>query len=570
MLRAASSSSSSSASLACALPGRLLAEMSAASRAGEVTVSISVDELRSLLRADTGEVVRAELRAVGALRWEASQSQATTPRSDAWERPCDPGAPGASGPAASAPLRQRPVTALWPGAQAAKERRPARLRRSGRDTDGLLGEGREASLVEARGKLCPRAGGDVLTGLLRLADWLWGIEEPQRTGVLANFVASSAFQAFFVSVIVANAGFMAYAVNVDMQNLRNTEAESPKWLSIVDVSFLCLYCAELLCKLALHRLFYFWGEDMAWNWLDFVLILQGLVDMLCGAGGGRGNTWMRTFRLLRVVKVLRILRVFKFFTQLYAIVSAIVRSMMHLFWSVLMFVIVLFMFSLFIMANASNYLQDLDSLDSKEAAAIIMYFGSFPIAMRTLLLTVSGASDWETFYFALEPISVAQIVYVLFIGFTQIAVLNIVTGIFMLNISYALNFSRPEYHQLAEGHYAEERGACGTDHETAQFCREHGDYGPSRHSLKYKEISGADGARYPRRSLQVQSLGLQFEISDPFCRELGYDGDSQHSVATDSARDPQRSLQVQSLGFPFDVSDTSRSATSPRSWLALG
>merc|ERR1712085_189102 len=118
------------------------------------------------------------------------------------------------------------------------------------------------------------------------------------------------------------------------------------WMSTVDLGFLCLYCAELFCKLALHRLFYFWSEDMAWSWLDFVLILQGLVDTFCGAGGGRGNTWMRTFRLLRVVKVLRILRVFKFFTQLYAIVSAIARSMMHLFWSILMFAIVFFMFSL--------------------------------------------------------------------------------------------------------------------------------------------------------------------------------------------------------------------------------
>jgi len=187
-----------------------------------------------------------------------------------------------------------------------------------------------------------------------------------------------------------------------------------------------------------------------------VLILQSLLysSALLGGSGGRGNTWMRTFPLLRVAKVLRILRVVKFCTQLYLIVSAVIGSIMQMFWSVLTFAIVFFIFSLFILSNVVNYMQALDSVHSEEARSVILYFGSFEVTLRTLFLTLAGGSDWEEYYFALEPVRNGQLVFTLFVVFSQLVLLNVVTSMF---VESTMKLSKPDFKQLAEEHYAEER-----------------------------------------------------------------------------------------------------------------
>lgn len=184
-----------------------------------------------------------------------------------------------------------------------------------------------------------------------------------------------------------------------------------------------------------------------------MLILQSLLEALLGGSRGRGNMWMRTFRLLRVAKVLRILRVIKFFTQLYVIVTAVMGSIMQMFWTVLTFAIVFFMFSLFILSNVASYLQDLGSVDSEDAQSMMLYFGSFEVTLRTLFLTLAGGS-LESYYFALGPVSTGQMVFMLFVVFSQIVLLNVVTSMF---VESTIKLCKPDFKQLAEEHHAEER-----------------------------------------------------------------------------------------------------------------
>jgi hypothetical protein len=163
---------------------------------------------------------------------------------------------------------------------------------------------------------------------------------------------------------------------------------------------------------------------------------------------------MRTLRLLRVAKVLRILRVVKFFTQLHLIISAIIGSVLHLLWSILVFAILFFMFSLLITSSVTTSLKDLDSVDSQEAKDMLQFYGSVQLSMLTLYMTVTGGDDWNEFYYALEPASLAQCGFVFFVAFSQIALLNVVTGIFVEN---AMKVSKPNVLELANERFDEER-----------------------------------------------------------------------------------------------------------------
>jgi hypothetical protein len=396
-----------------------------------------VDELRSVVRVDVQEVVRTELRAAMApsrdpgsvdpslaVRRVSTDTglQARARHADLPDLRAAPSPRRASVKTPSLNAQTNIESPRFPLISDKPSRSPSKQKLSGELGYALLETERRTTFLELARSYYPRMGDLFKTPIEKLDD-LWDAEEPPRSGALAICVASSTFQSVFSAVIMANAWLMTYSVNQDLRSVDNGGAEKPAWMSQLEMSFLFLYIIELLCKLGVHRLFYFWNEDMAWNWLDFLLILQNLLECLIGGGGG--NTWMRTLRLFRVAKVLRILRVVKFFTQLHLILAAIIGSVMHLFWSILVFAILFYLFSLYIASNVATCLHDLESVDGNEAKDMLLHYGSVPLCMRTLFMTVSGGSDWDAFYFALEPTSMAQSAFLFFVAFSQVALLNI-------------------------------------------------------------------------------------------------------------------------------------------------
>lgn len=98
--------------------------------------------------------------------------------------------------------------------------------------------------------------GDKYDWLLTKLDEFSEYEEPHRTGALSNFITSVPFQAFFAIVILANACWMAYSLNLKLQSVSKDGGCQGwcEWTFWVDFCFLLLYLVELLCKLAVHLL----------------------------------------------------------------------------------------------------------------------------------------------------------------------------------------------------------------------------------------------------------------------------------------------------------------------------
>jgi hypothetical protein len=74
--------------------------------------------------------------------------------------------------------------------------------------------------------------------------------------------------------------------------------------------------------------------------------------------------------------------------------------------------------------------------------------------MRSLFMALSGGTDWVEYYDALVPIGVPSNVFLFFIAFSQIALLNIVTGIFVDN---ALKIAEPDVQELADEHFNQDQ-----------------------------------------------------------------------------------------------------------------
>jgi hypothetical protein len=129
------------------------------------------------------------------------------------------------------------------------------------------------------------------------------------------------------------------------------------------------------------------------------------------------------FRLIRSLSVLRLM------------LNSLVGSMSSLFWSLVMMGIIFFMFGLVIVQNVANYLGENADLRPDEGMETLRNeFGSVQTAMLSLFMATTGGNDWAHWYEALEPIgSVSTTLYLFYIAFSQIAVMNILTGIFVEN-----------------------------------------------------------------------------------------------------------------------------------------
>jgi hypothetical protein len=122
-----------------------------------------------------------------------------------------------------------------------------------------------------------------------------------------------------------------------------------------------------------------------------------------------------------------------------------------------MLAVVLYMFSLGLVISAGTYLHD-NAEDTSEAAEtqraeLLSMYGSVQQSMLTLYKATTGGDDWSLSYTAISSTGwVASMVYLLFVAFMQIAIVNIITGIF---VDTALQKLAPDREAIALSHHRE-------------------------------------------------------------------------------------------------------------------
>lgn len=287
---------------------------------------------------------------------------------------------------------------------------------------------------------------------VRFQDWFqrwdWA-EPPEPEGRLAAFVFSKYFEGACVAVIMSNSLFSGYTVNYEIEH----PAMASPMLHGLDLAFAGFYTFELLLKmLAQGRYFFLSRRDLGWNIFDVFLVVFTLADLVVSEvgrdSGGMSIAFMRVLRIMRVAKLLRGLRVIRFVTDLRLMLNSLGGSLVKFGWSVLLLALVFYIFALIFVQGVALYLQSEGELvPDHTRAAVLRKFGSVQLATLTLYEAVSGGSDWHSMYDVAMTIGVAYgIMFVLFIAFCQIALLNILTAIF---VNHALELAKPDKDAMA-------------------------------------------------------------------------------------------------------------------------
>jgi hypothetical protein len=129
--------------------------------------------------------------------------------------------------------------------------------------------------------------------------------------------------------------------------------------------------------------------------------------------------------------------------ELRAFVVCIMGSFSSFFWSLVTLFIVFFTFSLLFVQLVTGHLQDAQTYDD----VLMELYGSVARSMLTLFQAATGGEDWAVAFNTIsETGTLAGFCFIIFIAFTQLALINIITGIF---VESAMSTLTPDRETLA-------------------------------------------------------------------------------------------------------------------------
>lgn len=263
-----------------------------------------------------------------------------------------------------------------------------------------------------------------------------------------SFANGDAFQGFIMGVIGFNSVIMGLEIEIPAFS---------GWF-YVEQTLLVIFTFELLCRLKNFGCAFFYGGDIIWNWLDFIIVMGGIVDqwlmpaidlikMLMGQPtGGKGSLGqvMMMLRMARLLRILRLVRLVKNIPPLFQLVVGIANSMQGMVWVVVLTVVILYAMSLLGVKLIGRGLLLGPDADPEVMAVFPNIFDSFFVLFKAM------NGDWGS----LEPLFVAlpwsKVVLFLYTVLSTWGILSILTAVVSENMISTTNAVEAEEEELQQ------------------------------------------------------------------------------------------------------------------------
>lgn len=257
-----------------------------------------------------------------------------------------------------------------------------------------------------------------------------------------RFVNGPVFQFGACSMIVLNACCIAYEVDFsvkeafhdfDMRAPGTTSEVAFENLWPLEVFFAVFFFLELLARLMANQGLFFFGAEWPSNLADSVVVVGSMLEILLPSWS-LDLSIVRVLRVLRIVRTLRVLRLLRFaffLKDLRLMALAIAKSIVPILWASMLLILIMFLFSVLFLQAVVVHVNGATS-DDETSQQFRIYFDSLPMAILTLWMTVTGGvSWWEVARGLLDVSTWYCLCMVLFVIVMLVAVMNIMTGIFV-------------------------------------------------------------------------------------------------------------------------------------------
>lgn len=269
---------------------------------------------------------------------------------------------------------------------------------------------------------------------------------------LRSFTKSRTYEVTSGLLIIFNAIYIGYQTQYTAEITRDWRAGfGPEVRDVlVFIVLQVLFCVFFSFELAVRWkadgfLEFFRSAEHSWNffdvfvvifsWLDIALLIV-IEDQSAGKQNGllSNITLLRVLRVVRIVRIAKVIRVMRFFRELRMMVFSILGSLKSLMWSMMVFGLNFFVFGISLTAGATEFMESTASQDWEEVrdTPVLQFFGTLDRSMLTLYMSITGGNDWSVYYEALLDLSYQyRMFFMVFQFFSVVAVLNVVTGVFV-------------------------------------------------------------------------------------------------------------------------------------------
>mmetsp|Transcript_41370 Transcript_41370/g.119014 ORF Transcript_41370/g.119014 Transcript_41370/m.119014 type:complete len:699 (+) Transcript_41370:42-2138(+) len=259
-------------------------------------------------------------------------------------------------------------------------------------------------------------------------------KRPTAREVAARLVRSIYFENLTVLFILFNTIMIGIETDYSARNLEESGAYKE-----VDIVVAVFFILELGLRLFVYRLKFFTMTGWRWNALDVTVVALQLLEQLAVlANIGDSSipiplSLMRLLRILRLIRIIRAIRLLRYMNDLRTIVLSVTSSMKPLLSTIVLLALVVYIMAVYFTQLTLHYRIDNRGSDRDGVEELELYFGSVGAASMSLFQTVTGGLEWRSMMDPLiEHISpLMGAVLALYVLFTSLALMNIVTGVFV-------------------------------------------------------------------------------------------------------------------------------------------
>lgn len=243
----------------------------------------------------------------------------------------------------------------------------------------------------------------------------------------------------FATTFVITLNAVSIGVQTDYMAASNSDIV-PFYMRISDTIFCIIFTAELILRIGAHGRRFFFQDGYLWNWFDVAMVVLQLAEELTTSivvvQSGEDSSQvgdlslLRMLRIVRILRVLRLVRVVRLVRQLRVLVCSICSALNFLAWTVLLIAIQMYLVGVYFTQTVSDWKR---SNPDRDLADLSHFFGSLPRSVLSLFQAITGGADWDTIaHPLLTTVSpLAGVVFVFYITFATLALLNVVTGVFV-------------------------------------------------------------------------------------------------------------------------------------------
>lgn len=255
--------------------------------------------------------------------------------------------------------------------------------------------------------------------------------------MMEDIVESKRFQATVTVVILLNAFFVGITGDLFMRHAleeydQQQDLDQSAWINPVEMSFGIFFFVELLMRLIALQDRFFFGDEWRWNVFDTVLVLSNVAELSLSFMASAGHA--RVLRASKVVRSARMLRIMRFnsvFRKLRIVILTIFNCATMLMWAILSLALVVYIVAMIFLHGVALYISEASAVNPN-IDDMRTFFGSLPLTMLTLFMSVAGGIDWWVVITLLQEVSeVYACVFILYVVISQLAVLNVISAIFV-------------------------------------------------------------------------------------------------------------------------------------------